>query len=469
MLKFLFGLALIFVGFCGVLFVEPVWGVYLFAALSHIRLDQLGDSITLPERVPIVIGVTTLIMYVLSRAYTEKFRRWPAEVWLFGLMVVGLALSSMQARFDRAAAWEMTYAYFENWVFFVLLIQTLDTRKRLDGFYWTLILSAAWLVFCAWSLRGTTGPRFTNYGGGNVSDSNDYAAALVMLFPFVFQRTFSSRRVIAVAAGVLCFGVFMAAIIADSRGAFLGFLVLAVIIILCFKEHRVRNLVMLATVAVLVFSFAKSGQIERLQSIVGNATGTARDNSSELRLQFWGLALRLFEQHPLLGIGPRNFWYYSGYMLEGRPYGVPGHVTHSLWMELLSSGGLMVMVPFVLMLWRFGRSSWRLGRMYARAGRRDIALYIYTPMFAMGGFLVAASFIDRMVYEPIYWCIALGVAHRYLWGPGGIEAAVGQQDEASGAERPGRGRKKTRPVLKGRPMPAGRRVPGSRPIPGRST
>jgi O-antigen ligase len=424
MLKFLLGVTLLAVGFGGALFVEPIWGIYLFAALSHIRLQQLGESVTLPLRIPIVIGVLTLILYTVSSAYEQKFRRWPAEVWLFALVVVAMALSSARAVFDPAAAWGMTYDYFEYWVFFVLLIQMIDTRRRLDGFHWTLILSAAWLVFRAWELRGTTGPRFENWGGGNIADCNQYAAALVLLFPFVYQRTLSPRRLIAWPAAVLCFGMVMAVIIADSRGGFLGLAVIALLILACVKGRRARNLTILASVAALVLSFATSEQILRLQGIVGAASGTARDNSAELRVEEWTLAWQLFLRHPLLGIGPSNFWYYSGYLLEDQGYGNPGHVTHSLWMELLSSGGLAVTVPYVLLLWRFFRTSWRLARHYAAAGRREIALYIQTPMFAMAGLLVSSTFLDRMVYEPIFWCMALGVAHRYMWEPAASEASA---------------------------------------------
>jgi O-antigen ligase len=449
-LKFLLGITLLTVGFGGALFIEPVWGVYLFAALSHIRLEQLGENITLPQRIPIVISVLTLILYVVSPAYPEKFRRWPAEVWLLGLIVVGLALSSARAVFDSAAAWQMTYAYFEYWVFFVLLIQMIDSQKRLDGFHWTLIVSAVWLVFRAWELRGTTGPRFENYGGGNIADCNQYAAALVLLFPFVYQRTLSPRRLIAWGAAVLCFGVVMAVIIAASRGGFLGLAMVALLIVACIKGRRTRNMAILTLVGALVLYFANSGQILRLDTIFGAASGTARDNSAQLRIDEWALAWQLFLRHPLLGIGPGNFWYYSGYLLEGQPYGTPGHVTHSLWMEVLSSGGLIVTVPYLLLLWRFFRRSWRLARQLAAAGRREIALYVQTPMIGMGGLLVSATFLDRMVYEPIFWCIALGVVHRYLWGQETAEEPKAATAAATRARQPARG-KAPLPARRARP------------------
>jgi O-antigen ligase len=326
-------------------------------------------------------------------------------------------------------------------VFFVMLIHMIDTRKRLDGFHWTLVVSAAWLVFRAWELRGTTGPRFENLGGGNIADCNEYAAALVLLFPFVYQRTFSPHRVISWGAAVLCFGVVMAIIIAASRGGFLGLAVIALLIIVCIKGRRARNVAILTLVGALVLSFATTGQLLRLNSILGAASGTARDNSAELRIQEWTLAWQLFLRHPLLGIGPGNFWYYSGYLVEGQPYGSPGHVTHSLWMELLSSGGLTVTVPYVLLLWRFFRRSWRLARQYAKAGQQEIALFIQTPLLGMAGLLVSSTFLDRMVYEPIFWCVALGVTHRYLWGT--------QASEAPATRAP-------RPVRRSAPVPSRR-------------
>lgn len=424
MLKFIFGVVLIAVGFAGALLVEPVWGLYLFAALSHIRLEQLGTSYTLPLHVPIVIGVLTLLLYLFSTSYQQKFRRWPAEVWLFGLMVVGMAISSWRASFDPQSAWAMTFDYFKYWVFFVMLIQMIDTQRRLDGFYWIMILSSAWLVYRAWDLRGTTGARFENVGGGNVEDSNDYAAALVLLLPFVYHRTLTRNRRVAICAAILCFGIVMAVVIANSRGGFIGLIALALLIVWFVKEGRGRNMLSLVLLCVLAFTFAKADQIHRLASVFSASHAELRDSSAQGRIDCWKLSFRLFQEHPLTGVGPANFAYYSGPKLEGLPSGEAGRVTHSLWFEMLSAGGLLVSVPFAIILWRFFRKSQRLARMYSDAGKKDIALYIYVPVFGLGGFLVAATFLDRMVYEPIYWCIGLGVIHRYLWGEPTVQTNV---------------------------------------------
>jgi O-antigen ligase len=415
MLKFLVGVVMIIFGFGATLFWDPIWGLYFFSLLSHVRLEQLSQSYWLPLRVPIVIAVLTMLLYIVSPKYPQKFRKWPAEVWLFGLMVLGMALGSMTAVFNHDLAWTLTFDYLKYWIFFIMLIQMIDSKEKLDKFHWVMILSAVWLVYRAYDLRGTTGLRFENLGGGNVADSNHYSAALVILFPFVFQKTFSSNRRIAIGAAVLCFGMVMAILIAISRGGLLGLVALAILIFVNVKKRRFMNITILAAVGIIAFSFANGSEIERLSSIFGAATGESRDDSAQSRLDYWSLAYELFKEHPILGVGPGNFMYYSGYLVMGRPYGQSGQVTHSLWFELLSQGGLIVCVPFVIMVLRFFKNTRRIARAYTAEGNMEMALYARIPMIALAAFFVPATFLDRSVYEPMYWCIGLGVVHRYLF------------------------------------------------------
>ena len=66
MIKFLFGIVLFVSGFYRTIFVDPVWGLYLFAALTHIRIGQLAEEISLPMNIHI------------NQFYTYKWRNNPA-------------------------------------------------------------------------------------------------------------------------------------------------------------------------------------------------------------------------------------------------------------------------------------------------------------------------------------------------------------------------------------------------------
>src|SRR5262245_32094642 len=138
MLKFLLGLVLIAVGFGAAMFVDAVWGLYLFAGFTHIRLEQLGESFPLPLRVPIVVAGLTVLLYLASPRYRPKFSRWPAEVWLLGIMVIGMCFGSASSVYDPQASWELTSQYAKYWVFFILFIQMMDSVKKIEQFHWVL-------------------------------------------------------------------------------------------------------------------------------------------------------------------------------------------------------------------------------------------------------------------------------------------------------------------------------------------
>ena len=413
MFKFAFGIVLIGAGFYKTLFHDPVWGLYLFAAFSHIRLEQLGGDIGLPLRIPILIASATFIAYVLNRSYRNKFRKWPVEVLIFAVMVIGMCVGSAMARFDAELTWKLSFDYVKFWIFFVLLIQMLDSIKKVEWFHWTLILSSAWLVYRCWDLRGTTGMRFENIGGGNIADGNHFAAALTMLFPFVFQETLSRNWQVATGAAILCVGIVFAIIITVSRGGLLGLTALSILILVAYPAQRFRNLVFIGAITGVVFMFATESQFDRLSTLTNAGSDELRDGSAQSRIDNWRLAFQLFLDNPWFGVGPGNFAYYSGMMVWHQDAGTPGHVTHSIWFELLSQGAL-VFGPFVLLLLNFFVRSWNLVRRYIAAGQHEMAMYVKTPMIGLGAFLVPATFIDRAVYEPIYWCIGLGVVHTYL-------------------------------------------------------
>lgn len=415
MFKLVFGVLLIGSGFLLTVFRDPIWGLYLFVAFTHIRLEQLGENIVLPLRIPIVIACITVIVYVFSSKYQNKFSKWPVEIWLFGTMVVGMGLGVLSAEFYPELSLMLTIDYIKYWIFFILLIQMIDSVKKVEWLHWVMILSSAWLVYRSWDLRGTTGDRFENLGGGPVFDSNHFAAALVLLFPFVFQKTLSRDWRVALGGAILCFGIVVSILYTGSRGGLLGLGALTVLLFLAFPRLRWKILVFIVAIGLTVLPFLNEYQMDRFSTLLEAGDEGKRDSSSRGRIDNWRLAFELFLEHPFLGISFGEFAYYQGYRLEGAPYGSAGHVTHSLWFEMLSGGGVVVFVPFVVMLVRFFRNSSRLARRYRAAGEHEMAIYVLTPMIGLGAFLVSATFLDRSVYEPIYWCIALGIVHRYIF------------------------------------------------------
>ena len=416
MIKFLFGVCLICYGFYRALFSDPVWGIYLFAALTHIRVAQLGESLYLPPNVPIVIAVLTLCLYFFSSRYEQKFTRWPLEIFIFAAMLIGMALSSTNAQFDQSISWYRTMDYFKYWIFFILMIQMVNTLDKIEWFHRVMILSAVWLVYRCWDLRGTTGFRFENVGGDIISDANHFASALVLLFPFVFLKTLAKDRKIAIGAAILCFGMLMSVVISVSRGGIVGFMAAFLFIMVNFKQERLKMAFVMLCLGSSVLIFTNADQKERIFGIADAAQEETRDASAQGRVNYWQLSWQLFKSHPMTGVGIANFPYFSGPALEELKDGEVGHVAHSIWFEVLAEGGLAVGVPFFMLIGRFFLRIRRLLKMVRENGVcEEQEGYIRVLAIAMASFLVSATFLNRLIYEPIYWCIALSVIHEMMF------------------------------------------------------
>ena len=415
MIKFLFGIALIITGLVLTLVNDPVWGLYLFALLTHVTASQLGESVSLPNNISLYTACFTLLFYLISSKYKQKFTRWPVETWLLGVMVVGMAIGASQAEFATAASWQFTYTYLKYLIFFVLLINLVDSYQKLEHFYYILIASAVWLVFRCWDLRGTTGARFENRGGDVISDGNHFAAALILLFPFVFRKTMSKSPIVAIGATIMCCGIVIAIFITGSRGGLLGLIALGVLIPFSYKANRKKIISVIVIFVVVSMLFMNDYHKSRFQSLfMASTSSEERDMSAQGRINAWKLAWQLYLEKPYFGVGMENFGYYSAYRYSGREYGESGLVTHSLWFEVLSQGGTVVTLPFVLLLFLFFRKTKKIIKKLKDIGKTEIALDVIAVRISLAAFLCCATFLNRLIYDPIYWCIGMGVIHGYL-------------------------------------------------------
>ena len=122
------------------------------------------------------------------------------------------------------------------------------------------------------------------------------------------------------------------------------------------------------------------------------------------RLELWGLALSLFREKPLTGVGPDNFrWLYG--RAAGRSSWDTRAFSNSLYLEILATTGLFGAVAFALLVASTLRGLYRV-----RKG--DATLAAATVTAALVGFLVHGIFDYLLALTPIYlafWML-LGVA-----------------------------------------------------------
>jgi hypothetical protein len=82
------------------------------------------------------------------------------------------------------------------------------------------------------------------------------------------------------------------------------------------------------------------------------------DISSVERPALWGAALRIFRDKPLLGVGPDDFRWIYGRYLDLDHWDTAIHA-NSIYLETLADTGLIGLLAFLLLNWRWLRLSWQ--------------------------------------------------------------------------------------------------------------
>jgi O-antigen ligase len=257
--------------------------------------------------------------------------------------------------------------------------------------------------------------------GDFLGDENDLAIACVMLLPFGvvgFQQLSGLPRWLCGAlAGLMILGVGAS----FSRGGFLG-LAAAAGYCLFFGRHRVRNLLLGVTAAVLLFALAPASYKGEMSTIQNTETGTA-----ETRFFLWTAATRIWLDYPIMGVGGYNTKYRIGEyqpkggfgdLFEAREFHErdwSGLAIHSLYFELLADRGLVGVGLFAAIAFLHYRTCVRLRRA-AQEGRlpggrrRDVYLFALALEASMTGFLTAGAFLSMATYPHFWFLSAQAVA-----------------------------------------------------------
>lgn len=406
------GLIIIIVGFAGTIR-DPFWGLVVFSMFTHITPQQLSMDYISPLRVPFFLSLFVLLSYLISSKYPAKIAERPVEFWLMVIMLLGMLVGGFNA-YDRKVALEYTFTFAKFVLFLLLFINIINSIEKVKWFINALMISAGWMVYKCWDLRGTTGFRFENIHGGIVMDSNMFAAAHVLLFPLLVRQIFLGDWKIRFVAALCAFGMLMSIIITGSRGGFLGMVSELVAFAFIYKSHRKKVISFLIVLVLTASVFVSNDYLGRIGDVFSPGATIEEDASAAGRIAAWKLSYEIWKENIIWGCGIHNFEYYNGYYNEGLPWGARGHVAHSLWFQSLVEGGLMVFIPLVTLLGLFFYRTTKICKNYANTLHKQHIHDIYALQVGMIGFLICATFINRLFYEPIYWWCGLAYIHTKI-------------------------------------------------------
>jgi O-antigen ligase/polysaccharide polymerase Wzy-like membrane protein len=331
----------------------------------------------------VVAGVFPLLLgFPLVRDLISRRQRLivtpalPLLLLFLAVQVLGMAFSR-DAAVTRTAVLEMI---FEGLLVYFLITNVVRTPRALRLAAWAVLLGGAMsaAVPCYQQLTGTQG---RNYGGlgqtsdvgfrtdessnrgegrqlrlaGSIGEQNRYAQNMLMILPiglYLFLGEPSRRRrTLALALTGLAGGGFL---LSFSRGAAVGFLVVATSMVLL-RTITARQLGGICLVAVLALAFLPQYRA-RMRTILETAmlasdsgvTSTEVDSSVRRRITEMLAAAAVFADHPLIGVGPGMFKYYSAEY--GNRLGIrkitETRKAHSLYLEVAAENGTLGLLSF---------------------------------------------------------------------------------------------------------------------------
>ncbi|MBS1788273.1 MAG: O-antigen ligase family protein [Acidobacteria bacterium] len=380
---------------------------YLFTLLLYLRPNELFPDLFGTLSIIKFVAITGIIAYVSGKlSHAEPLTVMTIEV----KMVLAMAVLSLVLMLNAAAPDESWFQFNDTFskvvVIFILMVNLLDTPKRLLSIFNLIIAGGVWVAYYAiqtynegeYMLIAKGISRIAGVGGGMFGNPNDLANALDMLIPLAFVLGLY-RKGVPRLIYLGCVGLFVyAVLITYSRGAFLGLMAAAGFLAWRLGRGKRFKMIVVSGVAVVLLTVASPGgfgkRIATIFDVDKDQTG-----SSYQRRELLKRALLVAAAHPL-GVGMANYHLYS--LNEER--------AHNAYLETASELGVLGLLAYLIInfspligLFAFER---KLGKPDSEVKRE--AYYICVGLQATLVTYYVCSFFASVQY---YWFLYYPVAH----------------------------------------------------------
>ena len=407
--------------------------------------------------VPYIVGAAFPLLLIVPLGVYLIFRRQKIIVTPpLPLIILFLLIQLLSALFSidvGTAAGNALAFVLEGLLLYFLITNVIRTPTTLRLVIWTLLLAGVVLAGIP-LFQQVTGTFDNNYGGfaqfsdtgfrtgeeslqgevrqfrlaGAIGEQNRFAQILLMLVPlglfqFMGERSKILRLLALLATALIALGVTLA----FSRGAAVAFFLMLVIMIFMriIKPYQFFLLIL----GVYLLMLAVPQYSTRLLSLEGVTALFAEDTSDadgalKGRATVMLAAVHVFADHPLIGVGPGMFKYYSAEygeavglrVLEGT------RQAHSLYLAIAADTGAFGLACFMTILFVILRSLLRT-RQYWEHRRPELS------HMATGLFLTIIAYMTTGLFLHLSYM-------RYFWLMLAIASAAGYVAEELKTAKP---------------------------------
>lgn len=353
-----------------------------------------------PTKVAGIVCFASFVLYALTTRKRLRFDQ--SHVIVFSLLALAI-LSTLQAEeIDAALATTLRYAAFV--ALYIVVSQFAGEQGMQRRLVWVLSIAAS---IAAFQGLGNLIDEQTTLASLEYADPNDFAYMLATTLPLTFwllRERWALKPVVLVMVGVIAAGVLLSL----SRGALVGLAVAAIWHMLTSRRH-IPVLALGVAIVVAVTYFYVNRNPEQVEFSFEAKQKVAAQNV-DLRLDAWSAALRMTEDHPILGVGPGNFQFLYGEVTDRPPGSESLGVVHNAYLDVGAELGVVAIALFLAYLAiAFSRATeaHRQGK-----GPPGLAAAVRTSLVVA---MVGAVFLSEQYFLPLWLLGGLATA---LWFEG---------------------------------------------------
>jgi O-antigen ligase len=383
----------------GLLHLAEIAALFGLAAMVTKRFSR-GQSFT--RVTPELVAVAALGVVILATA--------PFSIWMGG------------------AVGTFTDLYVKVILIFLLMVNTLDSPRRIEQFTWLMVVATGYIAFRAVAdyARGINlieNGRVQGAVGGMFQNPNDLALNLVAVLPLgiglALTATTGMRRLGAITCSLLMVGAIIAT---HSRSGTVGLVMMMLFLAVYMVKRRPGLVFAAALLLVLAAPLAPASYWQRLSSITDESQDET--GSREARRILMREAWAAFLADPLTGVGAGQF---KNYKPEGREEA--WRETHNVLLQVAAELGVVGLGIFIYLIVRGAMASRQIRRLLKRGAASGAptrgAPPALTPQEAaqfdmhaaamaasLAGWFFCALFASVAYHWTFYYLLALAVAPR---------------------------------------------------------
>lgn len=408
-------------------FINPFYGLICYTFVSIIRPEQLNRGIPPFQGIFALVLTCLFLSCVIHKEslFSSLKLKFFQYFFCFTTAYFLSTIISPYTDFSEIRGGIYYVKTFPQIFIFCLCFYSILTRMSEKEVQFYLKLTLGFFLFMAlWGIeqyfRGNV--LVEQLFGSTIIDRCTITAVFVLYLPVTIYFI-SKKQMVQKLFGVVCFSAFICIIVmTQSRAGFLGVL-LSFIAVYYYSKRKAQMLLYTGAFLLIGLPFVPSSYFERMDEIKiqGVHDNEISDYSSASRLLLWEVGLDIFKDHPIFGVGNQNFskakfeyiYKYAGSADSGLMAVVfgkdwKGGLTHSHnnFINILSEGGLISSVPYILLILVPLRNGLRVHKKFRYQVNENVNL-INMLNSGILGFLVTAFFANMLNMDFFYWNLSL--------------------------------------------------------------